>query len=187
MKVSDTNLNGVLIVEPAVFGDDRGFFTESWNKDKFNGLIGYDVNFVQDNHSKSQKGILRGLHFQAKHAQSKLVRVVSGSVYDVVVDLRENSATFGKWFGIVLSAENKKQLWIPKGFAHGFVSLEEDTEFLYKCDEFYFPEFEYSLKWDDKSINIDWSIISEFESIILSAKDKDGLSFNDVKLLGLDF
>jgi dTDP-4-dehydrorhamnose 3,5-epimerase len=186
VKIVKTKLDGVLVIEPDVYGDDRGFFLESWNQEKFNEAVGFKVNFVQDNHSKSQKGILRGLHFQSKNVQSKLVRVVNGAVFDVVVDLRKNSSTYGDWFGIEISALNKKQLWIPKGIAHGFLSLESDTEFLYKCDAYYSPEFEYSLSWNDKEINIDWPDLSTSELPVLSNKDMEGLSFKEIKCLELE-
>lgn len=173
-KKQETGIEDLYIIEPTVFGDERGFFIESYNKNDFFEL-GIKEDFVQDNHSKSKKGVLRGLHFQTEFAQGKLVRVIKGSVYDVAVDLREGSKTFGKWFGIELSAENKKIFFIPKGFAHGFLTLEDETEFTYKCTDFYHPEYDSGIIWNDKDINIEWNfekyMLSE-ENIILSEKDK---------------
>jgi len=156
-KFQKTDLEDVYVIEPEVFGDQRGFFMETYNKEEFK-KHGISVDFVQDNHSKSKKGVLRGLHFQKKYPQGKLVRVIKGRVYDVAVDLRKSSKTFGKWFGIELSAENKKMFWVPGGFAHGFVTLEDDTEFVYKCDQFYHPEDEGGLIWNDPELKIDWLI-----------------------------
>ncbi|MGL4170961.1 dTDP-4-dehydrorhamnose 3,5-epimerase [Morganella morganii] len=159
MNISKTKIPDVLIIEPKVFGDERGFFYESYNHKKFEQAVGKEVNFVQDNHSKSTKGVLRGLHFQkAPYAQGKLVRCVVGEVFDVAVDIRENSDTYGQWVGIILSAENKRQLWIPEGFAHGFLVLSETAEFLYKATNYYHPESEGGIIWDDKNISIDWPI-----------------------------
>ena len=158
MNVIQTEIEDVLIIEPAVFGDERGFFFESYNAERFRGLTGIDVTFVQDNHSMSQKGILRGMHYQIFNAQDKLVRVSSGSVFDVAVDLRKSSKTFGKWVGVELSAENKRQLFVPKGFAHGFVVLSEQAEFLYKASDFYTPEAERYLSWNCAEIGIEWPI-----------------------------
>lgn len=173
-KKQETGIEDLYIIEPTVFGDERGFFIESYNKNDFFEL-GIKEDFVQDNHSKSKKGVLRGLHFQTEFTQGKLVRVIKGSVYDVAVDLREGSKTFGKWFGIELSAENKKIFFIPKGFAHGFLTLEDETEFTYKCTDFYHPEYDSGIIWNDKDINIEWNfekyMLSE-ENIILSEKDK---------------
>ncbi|WP_022819976.1 dTDP-4-dehydrorhamnose 3,5-epimerase [Fusobacterium russii] len=173
-KKQETGIEGLYIIEPTVFGDERGFFIESYNKNDFIEL-GIKDEFVQDNHSKSKKGVLRGLHFQTKFAQGKLVRVIKGAVYDVAVDLRENSKTFGKWFGIELSASNKKMFFIPKGFAHAFLTLEDETEFTYKCTDFYHPEFDSGIIWNDKDINIEWNFekyMLKEEEIILSEKDK---------------
>jgi len=156
-KFQKTDLEGVYIIEQEVFGDERGFFMEIYNKEEFK-KHGINIDFVQDNHSKSKKGVLRGLHFQKKYPQGKLVRVIKGKVFDVAVDLRKNSKTFGKWTGVELTAENKKIFWVPKGFAHGFVTLEDDTEFVYKCDEFYHPEDEGGLIWNDSGIGIKWPI-----------------------------
>lgn len=186
-KKIETGIDGVYVIEPTVFGDERGFFLESYNKNDFIE-IGINDEFVQDNHSKSKKGVLRGLHFQTKHSQGKLVRVIKGSVYDVAVDLRKGSKTFGKWFGIELSAENKKMFYIPKNFAHGFLTLEEETEFMYKCTDFYHPEFDSGIMWNDEDINVDWKL-DEFnlkeEELIFSEKDKKHQSFKEfVEKLG---
>ena len=169
MNVIKAEIPGLLIFEPTVFGDDRGFFFESFSQRKFEEIVGYQVNFVQDNHSKSRKGVLRGLHYQkGKDAQGKLVRCTIGEVFDVAVDIRSSSPTFGKWFGIKLSAENKRQLWIPEGFAHGFVTLSDTAEFLYKTTNYYAPASEGSILWNDESIGIEWPISQLPE---LSAKD----------------
>lgn len=157
MNIVETALPGVMIVEPRVFGDDRGFFFESWNADAF-AKGGLDLRFVQDNHSKSAKGVLRGLHYQNPDPQGKLVRVVAGAVYDVAVDLRRSSPHFGKWVGVELSADNKRMLWVPPGFAHGFLSLADGTEFLYKCTALYQPAAEHSLLWNDPAIGIEWPL-----------------------------
>ncbi|HEY2451586.1 MAG TPA: dTDP-4-dehydrorhamnose 3,5-epimerase [Scandinavium sp.] len=177
MKVTKTDIPDLLIIEPQVFGDERGFFYESFNQQKFDEAIGRKVNFVQDNHSKSSKGVLRGLHFQSKDVQAKLVRVIAGAVYDVVVDLRNDSSTRGKWFGIELSADNKKQLWIPEGFAHGFLVLDDNTEFVYKCNNFYNPNFEHTLLWNDPKINIHWPIV-ENSKLTISRKDLAGKNYS---------
>lgn len=169
MNVTKTAIPDVLIFEPNVFGDDRGFFFESFNQKKFEQVTGKKVKFVQDNHSKSTRGVLRGLHYQLPpNAQGKLVRVVQGEVYDVAVDIRKSSPTFGQWVGQMLSAENKKQLWIPEGFAHGFLTLSETAEFLYKTTDYYAPDSEASIVWDDASLNIDWP---QSNQIQLSQKD----------------
>lgn len=169
MNIIQTAIPEVLIIEPKVFGDERGFFFESFNQTKFEAAIGRQVNFVQDNHSKSAKHVLRGLHYQIQQPQGKLVRVVQGEVFDVAVDIRKNSPTFGEWVGEILSAENKKQLWVPEGFAHGFVVLSDSAEFLYKTTDYYAPEFERSIIWNDPDISIAWPIHVE---PILSAKDQ---------------
>jgi dTDP-4-dehydrorhamnose 3,5-epimerase len=173
-KKIETGIENLVIIEPTVFGDHRGFFMESYSKKDFLKL-GLDMEFVQDNHSKSKKGVLRGLHFQTKHSQGKLVRVIKGSVWDVAVDLREKSSTFGKWHGVLLTEENKRMFYVPEGFAHGFVTLEDDTEFQYKCTDFYYPEYDAGVKWDDSDIGIEWPF-EEFnlkkEEILLSEKDK---------------
>ncbi len=157
-QVTQTPLEGVLVLEPKVFGDARGFFFESFNARDFEQATGLKDTFVQDNHSKSAKGVLRGLHYQVQHAQGKLVRVTQGSVFDVAVDIRKGSPTFGQWFGLELSAENKKQVWIPAGLAHGFLVMSESAEFLYKTTDYYYPEFERSLLWSDPDIGIDWPL-----------------------------
>jgi len=163
-----TDIEGVYIIEPKVFGDSRGYFMETYNKEEFD-KAGLKYNFVQDNQSKSHKGVLRGLHFQTKHPQAKLVRVVSGEVFDVAVDLRKDSKTYGKWVGIILSEDNKKMFMIPRGFAHGFVVLSDSAEFTYKCDDFYHPEDDGGIMWNDPDINIKWPIVGKLE---LSEKDK---------------
>lgn len=169
MNVIETTIPDVLIFEPKVFGDERGFFFESFNHKLFEGAVGRKISFLQDNHSKSRKGVLRGLHFQkGDHAQGKLVRCTLGEVFDVAVDIRENSPTFRKWVGVYLSAENKKQLWIPEGFAHGFVTLSETAEFLYKATNYYAPAAEGSILWSDETIGIEWPLTQQPE---LSAKD----------------
>lgn len=181
MNVTMTEIPDVLILEPKVFGDNRGFFLESFNQKAFNEILGREVNFVQDNHSKSAKNVLRGLHFQSQNTQGKLVRVTAGAVFDVAVDLRKTSENYGRWVGVELSADNKKQLWIPQGFAHGFYVLEDNTEFVYKCTDYYNPAFEHSLAWNDESIRINWPIQEGIEPII-SEKDKKGLSLNECQL-----
>lgn len=169
-KFTNTEIEGMFLVEPAVFEDNRGYFMETYNENDFKNA-GYDLTFVQDNQSKSSKGVLRGLHFQVKYPQGKLVRVIKGEVFDVGVDLREGSKTYGQWFGAVLSEENKKQLFIPKGFAHGFLVLSDEAEFVYKCTEFYHGEDEGGIKWDDPEIAIDWPL-EGIDEITLSDKDK---------------
>lgn len=175
MQVVKTVIADVLVLEPKVFGDARGFFFESFNHQAFEAAIGTSVNFVQDNHSKSARDVLRGLHFQlAPHAQGKLVRVTQGEVFDVAVDIRKSSPTYGKWHGEILSAENKKQMWIPAGLAHGFLVLSESAEFLYKTTDYYAPEVERCLRWDDPTVNIAWPLAGRQPQ--LSAKDLQGLS-----------
>ena len=169
----------VVLIEPKVFGDARGFFFESFNQRQFADLIGRDVHFVQDNHSRSAQHVLRGLHYQIQQPQGKLVRVVQGEVFDVAVDIRKSSPTFGQWVGAVLSAENKQQLWIPPGFAHGFVTLSETAEFLYKTTEFYAPETERCIAWNDPTIGIDWHFPGE---PLLSAKDQLGVSLQSAEV-----
>lgn len=174
MQVQKTNIADVLVIEPRVFGDARGFFYESFNQAAFEAATGIKADFVQDNHSKSARDVLRGLHFQlAPKAQGKLVRVVQGEVYDVAVDIRRDSPTYGQWHGERLSAENKKQLWIPAGLAHGFLVLSETAEFLYKTTDYYAPEFERCLRWDDPALNIAWPLAGRQPQ--LSAKDMQGL------------
>ena len=162
MKVTKTKLDGVLVLEPEVFHDERGYFFESWNQEVFNKATGLKVEFVQDNQSCSKKGVLRGLHYQKPpYEQGKLVRVIQGEVFDVAVDIRPDSPTFKEWFGISLSAENKKQLWIPEGFAHGFISLSSDVIFLYKCTVGYSPEAEERIPWNDSTIKVEWPLVGE--------------------------
>ena len=170
-QVTTTPIEGVLVLEPKVFGDARGFFFESFNARDFEQATGVKTSFVQDNHSKSAKGVLRGLHYQTQHAQGKLVRVTQGAVFDVAVDIRKGSSTFGKWFGLELSAENKKQLWVPAGLAHGFLVTSESAEFLYKTTDYYHPEYERSLLWSDPAIGIDWPLRLIAAAPLLAAKD----------------
>lgn len=179
MTILTTAIPDVLIIEPKVFGDERGFFYESFNAKSFSEHTGVTAGFVQDNHSKSAKGVLRGLHYQIEQAQGKLVRVVAGEVYDVAVDVRKSSPTFGKWVGVVLSAENKRQLWIPAGFAHGFLVTSESAEFLYKTTDYYAPEHERSILWNDPAIGIEWPLAGE---PLLSAKDKAGKLLADAEV-----
>jgi dTDP-4-dehydrorhamnose 3,5-epimerase len=177
MKVIETSIPDVKIIEPEIFGDERGFFMETWQQEKFEEMVTKrKTTFVQDNHSKSKKGILRGLHIQTENTQGKLVRVISGEVFDVAVDLRKDSDTFGKWVGIYLSDENKRQLWIPEGFAHGFYVITDMAEFVYKCTDYYNPQAEITIAWNDSLLNIDWPITS---TPFLSEKDKRGLSLDD--------
>ena len=174
MKVIDTLIPDIKIIEPDVFGDERGFFFESFNADKFDAVIGRKVKFVQDNHSKSIKGVLRGLHYQiAPHPQGKLVRCVSGEVFDVAVDIRKSSKTFGSWVGVYLSAQNRRQLWIPEGFAHGFLTVSDEAEFLYKTTDYWSKESECSIAWDDEELAIEWPEL-KVENI-LSEKDRTAL------------
>ncbi|WP_044366945.1 dTDP-4-dehydrorhamnose 3,5-epimerase [Vibrio fluvialis] len=180
MKIIDTKIPDVKIIEPAVFGDERGFFMETWQQKKFEELVsGKPTQFVQDNHSKSKKGILRGLHYQTENTQGKLVRVVAGEVFDVAVDIRKGSATFGQWVGVLLSADNKRQLWVPEGFAHGFLVTSECAEFVYKCTDYYNPSAEHSIIWNDKDLSIEWPYVPE---ILLSEKDRTGKAFADAKV-----
>jgi dTDP-4-dehydrorhamnose 3,5-epimerase len=172
MNILETALPGVLIIEPRVFGDERGFFMETWNAEAFRAA-GLDLSFVQDNHSRSSAGVLRGLHYQLTRPQGKLVRVTAGAVYDVAVDLRRSSAHFGRWVGVELSAENKRMLWVPPGFAHGFLTLSDGTDFLYKCTDLYAPADERCVAWDDAEIGIDWPLGSMIPQ--LSAKDRQGV------------
>jgi dTDP-4-dehydrorhamnose 3,5-epimerase len=176
--VTSTAIADVLLIEPKVFGDDRGFFFESFNHAKFEAAIGKQVKFVQDNHSKSAENVLRGMHYQIQQPQGKLVRVVQGVVFDVAVDIRKSSPTFGQWVGEILSADNKKQLWVPEGFAHGFVVLSNTAEFLYKTTDYYAPEFERCIAWNDPEIDIKWPING---AAILSGKDQLGKSFAEAE------
>ena len=179
MEIQTTAIPDLLIFEPKVFGDDRGFFYESFNARRFKELTGLDPVFVQDNHSKSAKNVLRGLHYQIQQAQGKLVRVVAGEVFDVAVDIRRSSPTFGKWVGVTLSAENKRQFWIPEGFAHGFIVTSESAEFLYKTTDYWAPEYERSILWNDPAIGIEWPIDAE---PILSGKDQVGSKMADAEV-----
>ncbi|WP_069863066.1 MULTISPECIES: dTDP-4-dehydrorhamnose 3,5-epimerase [Pseudomonas] len=171
MKITRLAIPDVVLIEPKVFGDDRGFFFESFNQRKFEEAINRSASFVQDNHSRSLKGVLRGLHYQIQNPQGKLVRVVDGEVFDVAVDLRRSSKTFGKWVGALLSAENKHQLWVPEGFAHGFQVLSEQAEFLYKTTDYWAPEHERCIAWDDADLAIEWPLSQE---PTLSDKDRQG-------------
>jgi dTDP-4-dehydrorhamnose 3,5-epimerase len=177
VNIIETALPGVLIIEPRVFGDSRGFFMETWNAGAF-AAAGLDLAFVQDNHSRSQKGVLRGLHFQNPGPQGKLVRVTNGAVFDVAVDLRASSPNFGQWVGVELSAENKRMFWVPEGFAHGFLTLEDDTDFLYKCTAPYAPANEFTLAWNDPAVGIEWPVAGL--DPIISEKDARGLALADV-------
>ena len=176
MKVTRLNVPDVILIEPQVFGDERGFFYESFNQRQFEKAIGQSVHFVQDNHSRSVKNVVRGLHYQLQQPQGKLIRVISGTVFDVAVDIRKTSPTFSQWIGEILTAENKKQLWIPEGFAHGFAVLSDTAEMLYKTTDFWSPDHEYCIAWDDATLAIQWPIQGEAQ---LSAKDKKGFAFND--------
>ena len=182
MKVQPTQIAGVLIVEPDVFGDDRGFFLESFNEREMR-KIGIDAHFVQDNHSRSQRNVLRGLHYQIHQPQGKLVRVVRGTVFDVAVDLRRGSPSFGKWVGAELSAENKRLFWLPPGMAHGFVVLSDSADFLYKATDYYAPQFERTILWNDPDLGIAWPLAGE---PVLSAKDAAGLPFREAEVFEED-
>ncbi|QUM87857.1 dTDP-4-dehydrorhamnose 3,5-epimerase [Moritella sp. 36] len=185
MNVIETNIPDVKIIEPTVFGDERGFFMETWNQKKFEELVtGKQTRFVQDNHSKSKQGILRGLHYQTENMQGKLVHVVSGEVFDVAVDIREGSLTFGQWVGVYLSAENKRHLWVPEGFAHGFYVTSESAEFVYKCTNYYDPNSEKVIIWNDIDLAIDWPV-QHNDKVILSEKDKFANEFSRIKPLEL--
>lgn len=179
-KFNETKLDGVYIVEPKVFGDARGYFMEVYNKIDFDAA-GLKMDFVQDNESKSSKGVLRGLHFQTKHTQGKLVRVTEGEVFDVAVDLRKGSKTFGKWEGVKLSAENKKQFYVPEGFAHGFLVLSEEATFNYKCTDFYAPEYDCGVLWNDEEIDIEWPL-EGIDNILLSEKDKNQKTLKELNI-----
>jgi len=176
MKVIDTKISGVKLIQPKVFGDERGFFLETYEKNRYQKLLNIALEFVQDNHSRSSKGVLRGLHFQTENPQGKLVRVVRGEVFDVAVDIRLDSSTFGQWEGVILSEENKSQFWIPPGLAHGFVVLSDFADFEYKCTEFYSPIHEKCLLWNDPDIGVNWPL----ENPLLSAKDKLGMSLKEL-------
>lgn len=178
MQAIPTAIPDVLLLEPKVYGDMRGFFYESYNEKVFNELTGADVCFVQENHSRSVRHVLRGLHYQVRHPQGKLIRVVQGEVFDVAVDIRRGSKTYGKWVGVTLSAENRRQVWMPPGFAHGFLVLSETADFLYKTTDFYAPECERCIAWNDPDLAIQWPIE---ESPLLSAKDAQGMAFRDIE------
>ena len=181
MKVTPTAIADVLIIEPRVFGDARGFFFESFNQKAFNQATGLILNFVQDNHSRSARGVLRGLHYQIQQPQGKLVRVVRGAVFDVAVDIRKSSPTFGKWVGVELSEDNHRQLWIPAGFAHGFLVTSDSADFVYKTTDYYAPEHERSLLWNDPGIGVEWPISEEPK---LAAKDAAGNSLAEAEVFG---
>lgn len=180
MKLIETPLQDAFILEPKLFGDQRGFFMETWNQHTFKEL-GLDLNFVQDNHSRSSQGILRGLHYQTQQTQGKLVRVTQGQVFDVAVDLRQSSPTFGQWTGVILSDENQRMFWVPEGFAHGFYVMSESADFIYKCTDFYAPEHEKSLLWNDPDLAIDWPLVNN-QAPLLSDKDKVGKLFKDAEV-----
>ncbi len=180
MTVTPTALPDVLIVEPRVFGDDRGFFFESFNARAFDEAVGRTVTFVQDNHSRSARGVLRGLHYQVQHTQGKLVRVVRGSVYDVAVDLRKSSPTFGQWVGVELSEANNRQLWVPEGFGHGFVVTSDSADFLYKTTDYWDPKSERCIVWNDATLDIDWPLAGS--APVVSAKDATGAAFVDAEV-----
>jgi len=179
-KFVEANIRDLYIIEPSVVGDNRGYFMETYNQEEFKNA-GLNMTFVQDNQSKSKKGVLRGLHFQIKFPQGKLVRVLSGEVFDVAVDLRKGSKTFGKWFGVILSGENKKQFYVPEGFAHGFLVISEEAEFAYKCTNLYHPEFEGGIAWNDEEIGIEWPL-EGIKEVFLSDKDKNASSFKNIEL-----
>ena len=181
MQVEATDLPGVYLLTPKVFGDERGFFMESWNAETFRDA-GFDVNFVQDNHSRSAQGILRGMHYQTRHTQGKLVRVTVGSVFDVAVDLRRDSPTLGQWYGVTLDAQSHRMLWVPPGFAHGFYVTSEYADFQYKCTDRYDPASEVSIAWNDPTLGIDWPLL-EGLAPSLSSKDAAGLAFGEAPLL----
>ncbi|QOF79238.1 dTDP-4-dehydrorhamnose 3,5-epimerase [Variovorax sp. 38R] len=180
MKATPTAIPEVLIIEPKVFGDARGFFFESFNQAAFDAAVGKHVSFVQDNHSRSAKGVLRGLHYQIQQPQGKLVRVTRGTVYDVAVDIRKSSPTFGQWVGVELNEQNQKQFWVPAGFAHGFLVLSESADFLYKTTEYYAPSHEKCIVWNDSDLNIQWPVAGL--DPLLSQKDQQGSSFSEAAL-----
>ena len=179
MKIIKTAIPDVLIIEPRIFADERGFFFESFNRRRWCEQTGLQTEFVQENHSRSTKNVLRGLHYQIKQAQGKLVRVIAGEVFDVAVDIRKSSSTFGRWVGITMSADNKRQFWVPEGFAHGFVVLSEVAEFLYLTTDYYAPEHERAIRWDDPKLAIDWPFTG---NPVLSHKDKDAVLFSQAEL-----
>lgn len=179
MNITPLAIPDVLLIEPRVFADSRGFFLESYNQRNFEASMGREIPFVQDNHSRSQQGVLRGLHYQITQPQGKLIRVIAGEIFDVAVDLRRSSPTFGHWAGAILSAENKRQIWIPEGFAHGFLVLSDVAECLYKTTDYYAPDAERSIAWDDATLKIDWPIDG---APILSDKDRCGVAFTDAEV-----
>jgi dTDP-4-dehydrorhamnose 3,5-epimerase len=179
MKVIKTSIPEVLVLEPRVFKDDRGFFYESFNQRSFSEITGLDVNFVQDNHSRSQRDVLRGLHYQIRQAQGKLVRVIKGSVFDIAVDIRKSSPTFGHWVGEILSEDNNRQMWVPPGFAHGFLVCSDSADFLYKTTDYYAPEFERCIRWDDSDIGIKWPLERE---PIIAEKDRNGVGLKEAEV-----
>jgi dTDP-4-dehydrorhamnose 3,5-epimerase len=179
VKIIKTPIKDLVLIEPQIFGDERGFLMEFFNQSEFSDSIGKKVNFVQDIHSRSSKNVLRGLHYQIKHPQGKLVRTVSGSVFDVTVDLRKSSQTFGQWFGVELSETNKRMLWVPEGFAHGFLVLSEQADFFYKTTDYYAPEYERCISWNDPELNIKWG---NTDSLVLSEKDKKGVAWKDAEV-----
>jgi dTDP-4-dehydrorhamnose 3,5-epimerase len=179
MKATRLAIPDVILIEPRVFGDSRGFFYESFNKKAFDETVGRNVDFVQDNHSRSSRGVLRGLHYQIANTQGKLVRVVAGAVFDVAVDIRKSSPTFGRWVGATLSEENNNQLWVPEGFAHGFVVLTDSADFLYKTTDYYAPEHERCIRWDDTDLAVEWPDVG---TPTLSAKDLQGVAFKDAEV-----
>lgn len=181
MKFIPTSIPDVILIEPDVFGDERGFFMESWERRKF-AEAGIDVDFVQDNHSRSKRGTLRGLHYQVQQPQGKLVRVTAGEVFDVAVDIRGGSPTFGRWIGEYLSAENKRMLWVPPGFAHGFYVTSDTAEFQYKCTDYYAPEYERTIRWDDPFLSIQWPMSASSE-LLVSEKDRGGMVFQEAPTL----
>lgn len=176
----NTPIKGLVIVEPRVFGDNRGHFMETYNYEDFKAA-GLDMIFVQDNQSKSKKGVLRGMHFQTKYPQGKLVRVIKGEVFDTAIDLRKGSDTYGKWYGVLLSEENKRQFYVPEGFAHGFLVVSEEAEFVYKCTDFYHPEYEGGISWNDPNIGIEWPL-NEIEEVLLSEKDKRAPRLSEISI-----
>jgi len=177
---SKTEIKDLYVIEPKVFGDNRGYFMETYNYEDFKAA-GLDMIFVQDNQSKSKRGVLRGMHFQTKHPQGKLVRVIKGEVFDVAIDLRKDSESYGHWYGVLLSEENKKQFYVPEGFAHGFLVTSEEAEFVYKCTNLYHPEFEGGIAWNDPEINIQWPL-EGIEEVLLSEKDKNALTLKECKI-----
>jgi len=185
MKVTPTSIPEVLILEPKMFGDERGFFTESYNKKLVDEAVGREITFVQDNHSRSTKGVLRGLHYQVRQSQGKLVRVTQGAVFDVAVDLRRGAATFGHWVGVELSAENHRQLWVPEGFAHGFLVVSESADFLYKTTDFYAPQHERCIAWNDDQLSIAWPELESEPQ--LSAKDAAGVKLKQAEVFEFDW